>query len=429
MNSTRALIREFAGEKNFVVAPVTYIRFTGSLEAGILLNQMIYWADRTNDTEGWFYKSYTEWAEEIFLPEKTIRKIAKDFMSKKFLQCKVKKNYAGNPTVHYLFLWDVFAAQFEAFCRKRSGENKEEVSKPLSTPFRQNGGKETANLPKRNSNFSVTYNIETEITSKDYTQRSCARAEKEIKPIIQLDMENDSVGEEKVIQPRLLVEQVNGGLDGQEIPQLGDIYPQTNYESEIKENLARIKKSLSSQEKSAVVEDIYYSDLKGNASLATESRFNITKYGLTEFFEEYSRAERGFINSLRGTWLLKNFQSVGIELKYWKNFVIFYFKQHYENTSAWQNSKYNNTPEMVFTATSQAIANKLEEGNEAFVLGLILDFKKSLKRVLLTDETKPIVPSEIVSRQPLTREEILARAERLAFIANKHKENLKASSR
>lgn len=39
----------------------------GSATAGLMLSQAIYWSERTNDQNGWFYKTQAEWEEEICL--------------------------------------------------------------------------------------------------------------------------------------------------------------------------------------------------------------------------------------------------------------------------------------------------------------------------------------------------------------------------
>jgi hypothetical protein len=38
-----------------------------NVNAAVLLSQMVYWSDRTDDPEGWFYKTRDEWAEETML--------------------------------------------------------------------------------------------------------------------------------------------------------------------------------------------------------------------------------------------------------------------------------------------------------------------------------------------------------------------------
>ena len=44
-----------------------FARLAGSVHAGILLSQAVYWSGRTSDPAGWFYKTQAEWEEETCL--------------------------------------------------------------------------------------------------------------------------------------------------------------------------------------------------------------------------------------------------------------------------------------------------------------------------------------------------------------------------
>ena len=52
--------------RSLTVYPVL-AELTGSLAAGLLLSQALYWATRTKDADGWFYKTQDDWAEETGL--------------------------------------------------------------------------------------------------------------------------------------------------------------------------------------------------------------------------------------------------------------------------------------------------------------------------------------------------------------------------
>jgi hypothetical protein len=94
------LLAEMSGTQNVVAVPRMLCKMTGSLEGGMFLSQLIYWADKGGNKEGWFYKSYPEWNEEVFLSEYQIRKMTKEFIEKGFLETTLKKAN-GSPTLHY----------------------------------------------------------------------------------------------------------------------------------------------------------------------------------------------------------------------------------------------------------------------------------------------------------------------------------------
>lgn len=89
----------FSGQNAMLVIPRAYIDLTGDLNAALLLSQIVYWSDRTQNEEGWFAKSYPEWQEELGLSEYQIRRAAKR-LETLGVTTKIKK-FGGAPTVHY----------------------------------------------------------------------------------------------------------------------------------------------------------------------------------------------------------------------------------------------------------------------------------------------------------------------------------------
>jgi hypothetical protein len=67
------LVNETAGQGNIIAVNRFYVNLTGSLEAALLLAQIIYWSDRAKESGGWIAKSYAEWYEEIALSEYQVR--------------------------------------------------------------------------------------------------------------------------------------------------------------------------------------------------------------------------------------------------------------------------------------------------------------------------------------------------------------------
>lgn len=137
-----SLIARFSGQENMLSVPRAFCEATGSLEAGMLLSQLLYWSDKGHDPEGWFYKSYIEWSEHLFLTEYQVRKFSKQFEEAGFLEVKLKK-VNGSPTLHY---------------RIKRGEFSEWILKNL--------GIETAKFPNPNRKISESNNKETETTTE-----------------------------------------------------------------------------------------------------------------------------------------------------------------------------------------------------------------------------------------------------------------------
>lgn len=103
------VIKSFAGQANILAVPVVFIRFCGGdLAAAILLSQIIYWSDKSSRSDGWFYKSFREWDEEISLTQFQVSKATRKFRDDGFLEIK-RKMANGHPTNHYKLNTDVFA--------------------------------------------------------------------------------------------------------------------------------------------------------------------------------------------------------------------------------------------------------------------------------------------------------------------------------
>ena len=56
---------------------VAFARITGSVDAGLFLSQAYYWANRTSDPDGWFYKNQEEWTAETYLSRREQEKVRK----------------------------------------------------------------------------------------------------------------------------------------------------------------------------------------------------------------------------------------------------------------------------------------------------------------------------------------------------------------
>lgn len=70
-----ALFTSFAGQDNMLVIPRAYITFCkGDHLAALLLSQILYWSDRTNDANGWFAHSYQEWEDELGMTEYQVKR-------------------------------------------------------------------------------------------------------------------------------------------------------------------------------------------------------------------------------------------------------------------------------------------------------------------------------------------------------------------
>ncbi|ANK37590.1 hypothetical protein AOB58_788 [Staphylococcus sp. AntiMn-1] len=95
-----SVISKFSGQNNVIPIPVIYLEITEDYPAAALLNQMVYWSDRTKRRDGYFYKSYQEWNEELYLSEYQVRRGTNKLKSLGLVETSLKKAN-GAPTLHY----------------------------------------------------------------------------------------------------------------------------------------------------------------------------------------------------------------------------------------------------------------------------------------------------------------------------------------
>ncbi|PTI97356.1 replication protein [Staphylococcus simulans] len=95
-----SIITQFSGQNNIIPIPVIYLKITENYPTAALLNQLIYWSDRTNRKDGYFYKSYKEWEEEIHLSKYQVMRSIKKLKNMGIVETALKKAN-GAPTVHY----------------------------------------------------------------------------------------------------------------------------------------------------------------------------------------------------------------------------------------------------------------------------------------------------------------------------------------
>lgn len=91
VNELKKVLLDLLGQKNRLSVHKSLIYFSGSIERAIVLDQIIFWSDKsTDDEEGWFHKSYEEWQEEITIPKTTLVRIFLHFESLDFMERKTK---------------------------------------------------------------------------------------------------------------------------------------------------------------------------------------------------------------------------------------------------------------------------------------------------------------------------------------------------
>lgn len=139
-----------------------YVTLSGSVNAGLLLSQAVYWSLRTTDPDGWFYKTREEWEAETGLTrteQETARRLLRQ------IDVLEEKN-AGLPKKLY---FRINAAQLEELLLNlvKSTEGRIPASKRAGKPptSRRASNQQVGVFP------SVIPEITAEITQKNTTER------------------------------------------------------------------------------------------------------------------------------------------------------------------------------------------------------------------------------------------------------------------
>jgi hypothetical protein len=93
--------------RTILTRPIAFHRLfaaiAGSVGGGVFLSQLYYWTERTDDPDGWIYKTAEEWYDETMLTRRELDSIRKALKDKGV----VKEKLAGVPaTVHYKIEWN-----------------------------------------------------------------------------------------------------------------------------------------------------------------------------------------------------------------------------------------------------------------------------------------------------------------------------------
>ncbi|MDL2342595.1 hypothetical protein QOL99_00330 [Deinococcus sp. MIMF12] len=72
-----ALVAQFMGREKNIPVPVPFVYLLGDYTAAAFLSQCLYWSERTDNPEGWFYKTLKEWKAEMLLSPDQVRRCHK----------------------------------------------------------------------------------------------------------------------------------------------------------------------------------------------------------------------------------------------------------------------------------------------------------------------------------------------------------------
>lgn len=97
------LIKQIFGQNNIISVPVILLKkLNGNHPAALFLAQLIYWTGKSQDTDGWIYKSYEDWENELFIKKDKAIAIKKQLENLSLITTMLKKRANSSaPILHY----------------------------------------------------------------------------------------------------------------------------------------------------------------------------------------------------------------------------------------------------------------------------------------------------------------------------------------
>ncbi|PGR97578.1 hypothetical protein [Bacillus thuringiensis] len=121
-NTIRTIISQISGQENIVVVPKLFIKLTGDLTTAVLLNQIVFYSDKSKRTDGYFYKSHKEWQEEICLTKRQVSYSTAKLKEMGLVDTKLMKAN-GAPTLHYKLDYDKLVDWIVTNCNNGKSQN------------------------------------------------------------------------------------------------------------------------------------------------------------------------------------------------------------------------------------------------------------------------------------------------------------------
>lgn len=173
-----------------------------NLHASVLLNQILYWTERTSNNDGWFYKSNAEFQTELAYSRRSLDSSKKFLVEKNLITIKISKIKNGNTAVFYCanfkaiydMLQQIVVCRKSPECCKSTFRNVQK--EPLESTICTIG-----NVQNVHSLINIEYN--TKNTSKEYkySLEKVSKIEKNIKDIKNIKETTETTEQPLILEP------------------------------------------------------------------------------------------------------------------------------------------------------------------------------------------------------------------------------------
>ncbi len=438
-----------------------FFRLTGSINAGLLLNQLYFWTGKQDDPDGWIYKTQENWHEEIYLSRNELETARKTLIKLGYIEYK----RAGMPPMSY-YRVDIEKLENDAnrLCdthkkerakqrKNQKAENQRTVSKKSSNTTAENlqtVAGQSSNTQCDNPASHLIYTINTSMKEGNPPKPACSldtvdafagSVIPDVSPSPHpgyADRRSDNPASENCSQGQEVTQenskQAELSVDndcGQPVDGGNNFFPGPPEVLLKQDKILGVESSVSFSEQGISQEfnaDNCQSEVKSqmyqnteversdvfNASARCDRQFNRLMPSM-----ELSQVDRQWLKADGGQRLLTRMKSMGIELTRWWEVLDYWHKEH--QLWAWRNQEgfSAKTDLEKRRRIKEAFAGWSKKSDNTNTLDEDLEcFKSRLRRADDVDRTKQQVQrEEDPTRRPRTEEEL---AEIIAiFKANK----------
>lgn len=137
------LLKDTFGQNNLLTVPILLVKkLKGDHCAALFLGQLIYWTGKGANLDGWIYKTYQDWEEELFIKKDKAMAIKKKLEELNLITTAVKK-IGNTPVLHYKVNQENLI-EFLLETNEKQGDDKSEDKEP-DTPSEDENSQDNEN--------------------------------------------------------------------------------------------------------------------------------------------------------------------------------------------------------------------------------------------------------------------------------------------
>jgi hypothetical protein len=115
-------IEHQTGACNFIIVPEAARWLCDDRDIALMLSYLMYWCDRSSNSDGFIWKSYREWKKETGLNRYQVDKATEWLKGKGFMETQ-KRMAKGHPTLHYKLNQVELLDAITSACRNRQKDS------------------------------------------------------------------------------------------------------------------------------------------------------------------------------------------------------------------------------------------------------------------------------------------------------------------